>query len=434
MNPWLGIGVVLGSLGILMGVVSVFRRVLSPEISRKSIHVGMGGICLAFPWIFADGWPVVVLALLAMGGLAAVRWVPFLRRSMGGVIGGVERQSWGEFYFPLAVATVFLLSEGDTLLYMIPVLTLTVADSVGALIGIRYGLAHYRTDEGKKSAEGSVAFFTMAFLSCHVPLLLFSQTGRAETLLISLTAGVVVMLLEAIAWRGQDNLIIPVGMFFLLKVYLPLGVGELLLRFVVIVGLVVLVFVLRKRTTLSDSAVLAGALSGYAVWAFGGWFWLFPPLLLFLIYVWLPSFPAEARPIQDLHAVTRVMAGGFLWLLLARVLENDFLGPYFLAMAAHTGNIVTARLRVVRARLALPHIVSIAWCVATGLFGLLGLAGVFFEAWPLRIVAWLPVVVGLSAFVFVMAWPVNHTHQNQMRIWWSEAGVAFVFSLIGLIL
>ena len=51
----------------------------------------------------------------------------------------------GEFYFPVAVAVVFVLARGDTLLYLIPVLTLTVADSVGALIGVRYGFARYQT-------------------------------------------------------------------------------------------------------------------------------------------------------------------------------------------------------------------------------------------------------------------------------------------------
>ena len=138
-------------------------------------------------------------------------------------------------------------------------------------------MGRYQTDEKLKSAEGSVAFFTAAFLSCHIPLLLFSQTGRAKTLSISLTAGFVVMLLDIISWRGQDNLIIPIGMFFLLQLYLPLDAQALLRRPLVIVGLVALVVFWRKRTTLSDSAVLAGALSGYALWAFGGWFGCFLP-------------------------------------------------------------------------------------------------------------------------------------------------------------
>ena len=298
MNPWLGIAGVVAVLGLLMGALKALGRFVSipPEVSRKAVHIGMGLVCLSFPWIFAEKWPSAVLAGLAVVALGAIRLTPFLRARLGSVLGGVQRESLGEIYFPIAVAAVFYLSGNAPLLYIIPVLTLTLADSVGALIGVRYGLARYRTDDGMKSTEGSIAFFTVAFLSCHVPLLLFSNTGRTETLLIGLTAGFTVMLLEAIAWRGQDNMIIPLGMFFLLHSFLPLGVTALLWRLFVIVALVLWVLIWRERTTLSNSAVLAAALSGYAVWAFGGWLWLAAPLLLFIIYVMLPPFPGERPP------------------------------------------------------------------------------------------------------------------------------------------
>lgn len=433
MNPWLGILGVLVALGALMGVMRLFQGRLPAELSRKGVHVGMGLLCLTFPWIFREAWPVITLAALAIVGLAAVRFVPLLRRGIGGVLGGVERQSLGEFYFPAAVATVYVLAAGDALLYLIPVLTLTVADTVGALIGVRYGFRQYRTDEGLKSAEGSVAFFTAAFLSVHIPLLLFSDTGRAECLLIGLTAGFVIMLLEAIAWRGQDNLIIPIGMSFLLRFYLPLEPSALLMRFALVAGLVILVVAWRKRTTLSDSAILAGALSGYAVWAFGGWFWLFPPLLLFLVYIGLPAFPRDGRPIQNLHAVTRVMAGGFFWMLLAYGLRENLWLPYLLCLAAHTGNIVTARLRVVRERLPLPQVMITGWVVPSALFCLLAAFGAASGLMPAVGIVWVPVAVALSVVLFVPLWPVQHRPEDRARIWLSETAIAVVASLVGLI-
>lgn len=431
MNPWLGIGGVLAALLLMMVVLRLAQGRLSAELSRKIVHLSMGTVCLSFPWIFQESWPVLVLAALAVTGLAAVRCVPLLQKEIGGVLGGVERRSLGEFYFPVAVAIVFVLAAGDRLLFVIPVLTLTVADSVGALVGRRYGSARYRTDEGLKSAEGSLAFFTAAFLTCHIPLLLFSTTGRAESLLIGLTAGFVVMVLEAISWRGQDNLIIPVGMFFLLRFYLPLGAADLLLRLLIVAGLVLLVFLFRKRTTLSDSAVLAGALAGYAVWAFGGRIWLLPPLLLFLVYVNLPAFPKNGRPIQNLHAVTRVMAGGFLWILLDHALERDFFPAYFLCLAAHTGNIVAARLRVVRPGFTLPRVFAIAWVVPTGLFGLLALACSAFEKLPPTTAALIPAAVALSLGVFIPIWPPTHLPSQKARIWLSETVAAFLASLLG---
>ena len=53
----------------------------------------------------------------------------------------------------------------------------------------------------------ALAFFTVAFLTTHIPLLLLTtdqQMAREKVLLISLTIGFLVMLLEGIAWRGLD--------------------------------------------------------------------------------------------------------------------------------------------------------------------------------------------------------------------------------------
>ena len=68
MNPFLGITLVLTALGILIGTVKLAGRsgALSPEWSRKLVHMGMGFVTLAFPWVFhagannaraRSGWP-----------------------------------------------------------------------------------------------------------------------------------------------------------------------------------------------------------------------------------------------------------------------------------------------------------------------------------------------------------------------------------------
>ena len=133
MSPWLGITIVLTALSVVMGVMKALGRFVAPEISRKTVHVVMGLVMLGLPWIFTDVWPVVVLCACALAGLAAIRFVPTMKREMGDVLGGVERKTWGEFYFPVAVTVVFYLSEGDAILYCIPILIMTLADTAGAL-------------------------------------------------------------------------------------------------------------------------------------------------------------------------------------------------------------------------------------------------------------------------------------------------------------
>lgn len=336
-SPWLGIALVLVVLVLLIagtaGAITLMRmrgRDPHPEISRKVVHVGMGLVTLCFPWLFESAWPVVLLAGLAIAALFAIKYSKLLRRDLSRVLHGVERSSLGEIYFPIAVAAVFVLARGDTMLFCIPILILTLADAVAALIGMRYGRMHYEAGEGeRKSAEGSIAFFTVAFLSAHVPLLLFTDLGRSETLLIALTLGVLVALFEAIAWRGLDNLFIPLGAFVLLKVYRQLEVADLAARFGVVIGLTLFTLWWRRRSTLSDSGALAAALAGYAFWALGAWLWLLPPVIVLLVY----PFLAERATVGRIHgprAVLGITVAGLVWVFVAKSLGRPELYYLFI--------------------------------------------------------------------------------------------------------
>ena len=55
MNPWLGILLILATLAVSMAALQGLRRLrpIAPEVSRKAVHVGMGLVCLSFPWLFA---------------------------------------------------------------------------------------------------------------------------------------------------------------------------------------------------------------------------------------------------------------------------------------------------------------------------------------------------------------------------------------------
>jgi phytol kinase len=338
-----------------MGVLRLVQHVFAPhpEVVRKLMHVGMGLATLSFPWLFHDVWPVLLLAGLAMAALASVRLVRGLKSGLGTVLGGVARESLGEFYFTLSVAGLFWLTHGQAFrmaLYSIPILVLTLADAVAALIGIRYGQHRYPTLDGQKSAEGSIAFFLVAFFGTHIPLLLGTEVGRAETLLIALALGVFVMMCEAIAWRGLDNLLIPIASYLMLKTYLgPPGmeIRLLLLRVSALFGLLCVVWLWRRWTTLEGSAHFGAAIVGYLSLALGGWEWLLPPLTVFLTYAVLaPRETTSRQPTHNVDAVIATAAAGLIWLFLARVLERrDFYYPFVLAFAAQLAIIGLIRIK-----------------------------------------------------------------------------------------
>jgi phytol kinase len=283
MNASLGIGGVLLTLtaAMLGAKAGQQRGLLGPETGRKAVHLAMGLTCLAFPWIFHDAWPVVLLALVAGIALAAVRGLPGLRNRLGGVLGNVERASLGEFYFAASVALVWAWSHGDKFLYTAPVAVLALADSAGALVGRRYGTIFFGPLQGRKCIEGSLAVALVAF-ACIGCLLAWRRPVAWEVAVPSaVLAALVGALVEAVARRGLDNLFLPVATFFVLHRGLTLEAAELAGRLGMLVLLVGLVAAGRPRWR-ELGAPVALVLMAYVFWAVAGWPWMLVPLSLVL--------------------------------------------------------------------------------------------------------------------------------------------------------
>jgi phytol kinase len=444
MNPWLGIGLVLAALGGLLLGLRLYQRLAAPhpEWVRKLLHLGMGLVTLSFPWLFDAGWPVYLLAGASLAGLLAVRLLQGLKDSLGQVIGGVGRFSLGELYFPLAVAVLFYLfqrEEGSfahrAILYGIPIGLLTLADAAAALVGVGYGHYRYATADGQKSVEGTFAFFTCAFFVAHVPLLLGTQTGRAETLLIALLLAWLAALFEAIAWRGLDNLLLPLVSFLLLKIYLKLGVDELLARLLVTAVLMGFLLAYRRRSTLLGSAVLGAFLVGYVSWALGGWHWLLAPFIVFLSYTLLsPRTEANSKRIHTIHAVVCVASAGLGWLFLAKILDRpEFIYPYTLAFAAQLAIIGIARLKYDYPDMAGRQLLTL--CIAQGWLFLflpyLAAEGVSGRTVREAVVA-LP-GVALAAVAFYVTQPGIEDCPTDTPRWLRQAAVAALGSVMGLV-
>src|SRR5579859_3286357 len=136
-NPWLGIVGEICILAALITVLRVYQRrgALSPEAARKLFHTCGGLTTLAVPWVFTSVWPVLALAAIIIPALLALKHVNRLRGDLGQVLYSIERDSLGEVYLPLSVTLLWVLCRGNALLYSIPVLILSLADPVAALIG-----------------------------------------------------------------------------------------------------------------------------------------------------------------------------------------------------------------------------------------------------------------------------------------------------------
>jgi phytol kinase len=210
---------------------------------------------------------------------------PTLRNGVGSALHGIERPSYGEVLFAPAVGTVFALADGDFDLYLIPILILTIADAAGALIGTRWGKRRYGSGEGFKTVEGSVIFWFTAFLCGFLPLVLGGRVDTMHALWIGVILGILAMMAEGISDRGFDNLVIPVGCFFLLEKLLPLEMPGLIGRFAVLAILLALVLVGSRWSTLSGGALLGGVLLGYGCAVIADWRFALPLVAVFVCHV-----------------------------------------------------------------------------------------------------------------------------------------------------
>ncbi|MGA7950691.1 MAG: hypothetical protein WCA45_11120 [Thiobacillaceae bacterium] len=319
LNPWLAIPAMLTGMVLLFAVLRAWQVLAHPhpELVRKLFHLGGGLLALPLPWLFSNPAPVLVLVASSIALFTLLRTVPILRAGPGQVLAAVQRNTAGEYGFALSVLLLFTWAHDNPLLYGVPLLILAIADAFAALVGKAYGKVFYTVSGGGKTVEGSVTFFLAAFFCVHVPVLLFTDTPRPESLLIGINIGLMAMMAEAAAWWGMDNLIIPLFSYVLLRTFLHLDAAELLQHLGFLVALSLFIRYWRRHTTLADDGLFGVALWGYVAWAIAGWHWVVPPLILLIVYTSVTRrTPTDHLRMFNFPVALANLFGAIVWLLL----------------------------------------------------------------------------------------------------------------------
>ena len=162
-------------------------------------------------------WMVIVALSLAVAWMMTVRHVPVVRRCFGGVLHDTDRVSHGELYFAASIAALMIASNGEPVLYVIPILILTIADAVAAVVGRLYPLMPLGGAARGKTASGSAAFFIAAILVSWPALIAYTDISLVSTLAVAVTVASATCFAEAISSRGFDNLAVPTVALFILK-------------------------------------------------------------------------------------------------------------------------------------------------------------------------------------------------------------------------
>ena len=239
------------------------------EMTRKFVHFGGAFVTIFFPFILTSHWTVLALAI----GFALIM---LFTKKFGWLqsVHGVMRKSDGAIYHPIAIYTCFLYSQilNQPMFYVISILILAISDALAALVGKSYGANEYLVEVGtRKTIEGSVTFFLTSFLIVHLILLLTTQTGRLESVLIALLISIMVTVFEGVSLKGADNLFIPIGtMFILSKNITPTVEGISFQIFALIGFLIGYLIVMLPYKRIGFSGVTLLGLINYIIWALLG--------------------------------------------------------------------------------------------------------------------------------------------------------------------
>ncbi len=240
------------------------RGMIEAEAARKSIHIAMGIVTLAFPWLFDSAAPVLLLGALALALLIAIRRVPALRAKLGAALYDITRPSCGDLCFPVAIALVFWLTRGDPAPYGAAVLLLALADSAAALAGQRQNASACASFE--KSIRGSLAFFLTAVIAVYVWLSFCTSLDTARILPVALSLSLITTLVERFTARGLDNLFVPLTACLILPAYLDATAIELLVHAGGVATLSVFLFGARHLPLTRRSAFAGVLILFYILW------------------------------------------------------------------------------------------------------------------------------------------------------------------------
>ena len=206
----LGLTVLVVLVLLLVGEALYRRSDTTNEFSRKFVHITVGSF-VAF-WPFFLRWREI-LALSAIF-LIVVALSKYL--NVFNAIHSVQRPTWGEVSFALAVGIVTVLTR-DQWIYMAALLQMSLADGLAAVIGSAYGKStRYKILNHTKSIVGTLTFFVVSVLI----LLAYSYYGDvnlAVSLILLLAVGA--SLIENIGIHGLDNLLVPLFIASLLAIH-----------------------------------------------------------------------------------------------------------------------------------------------------------------------------------------------------------------------
>ncbi len=180
------------------------------ELSRKFVHITVG--CFVAVWPFFLSWNQIIFLSVAFVVVVGISKYFHIFRA----IHSVQRPTWGELFFALAVGIVAMATHHKGV-YAAALLQMSLADGLAAIVGQRYGKANqYKVFGSVKSVAGTLTFFAVS-LALLLGYAHYSVTDITLIYMVALAAAT--SLIENVGAYGLDNLLVPLFVALALNAY-----------------------------------------------------------------------------------------------------------------------------------------------------------------------------------------------------------------------
>jgi phytol kinase len=337
MSPLAPYALAAAAVVALLGAIAAIRAAgqrwhWNAEVQRKGVHVLVGLFSLLLPLIFATAGPVVVLLVLAIIVMIIMRARPAWMGGAGSAIHSVERRSLGDIWLATAVGFLFLRSEGSYILYALPLAIVTLSDAAAALTGSAYGRRRFSTEAGAKTWEGVIAFLMVGWIVAMAMLLLFSDASRGNVILLGFAIAAFGAMVEAVSWRGLDNLFVPLAVHFFLRGYLGADPVDLAIVAVLFAAFAIAAQATAPRLGLSRHAARAFAVGLFIFIGVGGIYGALAPLAAMIAYLLSRRHARPRGTNPDLDFLGTLCSAAAIWLFVGEMTGPIAIHFYALAM------------------------------------------------------------------------------------------------------
>lgn len=219
MNNWIGFLICIVYIFGIIGAAEGLRRWrgYGSGFTRKVIHIGVGMLSWALPFLFTEP-TLFIVACLGFMVINLLDWRYGLIKSMA----SSNRANLGTVYFPLAAAVVVYIFWDTPPLMVAALMPLTWGDGLAPVVGKLYGRRQYRVHNSIRTIEGSIGFFIAGFFFTWLALWVMPGLPIVTPLQAFAPALVIMLvttLIEAFSIWGLDNLTITAAAILILTVW-----------------------------------------------------------------------------------------------------------------------------------------------------------------------------------------------------------------------